>query len=374
MYPNTAADNGDPPFTVAAAAPDLTTTGSGGNSITKPHLLENTGSAAIYSPPDSRAGTVEMMDDDDANPAGLSGLTTAIATETETHQQQQQQRSVSYNKMRRNRRWKFLHHGIHMQTMVFDTPCSTSSTSSGSGTTETTTAAAPTNPIPESTMLKLKRPNWGSDTRFRIDAATTTSSGNRCRSSYYAVPKDQPTEAEATARILRNSAELIRDTSWIAQVCETSSPSLSASIDDMNSDSSTNDENNDKKKEKNNVTPKGQGRPRTRTRKRARAELQTESQRRECHVRSEQVRRNLVNSGFHELKMLVPGLRYQAYSKAQTLRVVCEWIEELVSGNEALREVLRGLEEEEQEQRQGQGNGDGDGDGDGWWLDGVQLL
>lgn len=68
-------------------------------------------------------------------------------------------------------------------------------------------------------------------------------------------------------------------------------------------------------------------------------------QRQAAHIRSEQKRRSLVNNMFDEVRLLVPGLREESFSKSQTLRMVCDYVEELSRVNEALKEQLAELED-----------------------------
>ncbi|OJJ57221.1 hypothetical protein ASPSYDRAFT_1124618 [Aspergillus sydowii CBS 593.65] len=68
-------------------------------------------------------------------------------------------------------------------------------------------------------------------------------------------------------------------------------------------------------------------------------------QRQAAHIRSEQKRRSLVNNMFDEVRLLVPGLRGESFSKSQTLRTVCDYVEELSRVNEALKEQLAELED-----------------------------
>ena len=48
---------------------------------------------------------------------------------------------------------------------------------------------------------------------------------------------------------------------------------------------------------------------------------------------------------FDEVRLLVPGLREESFSKSQTLRMVCDYVEELSRVNEALKEQLAELED-----------------------------
>lgn len=66
----------------------------------------------------------------------------------------------------------------------------------------------------------------------------------------------------------------------------------------------------------------------------------TEDQKRENHIKSEQKRRTLIREGFEDLGELVPGLRGGGFSKSAVLIMSADWLEELIQGNEALRQQL----------------------------------
>lgn len=66
----------------------------------------------------------------------------------------------------------------------------------------------------------------------------------------------------------------------------------------------------------------------------------TEDQKRENHIKSEQKRRTLIREGFEDLGELVPGLRGGGFSKSAVLIMSAEWLEELMQGNEVLRQRL----------------------------------
>jgi hypothetical protein len=66
----------------------------------------------------------------------------------------------------------------------------------------------------------------------------------------------------------------------------------------------------------------------------------TEDQKRENHIRSEQKRRTLIREGFEDLSELVPGLRGGGFSKSAVLIMSADWLEELMQGNEVLRQRL----------------------------------
>ncbi|KAF7887734.1 hypothetical protein EAF00_010028 [Botryotinia globosa] len=66
----------------------------------------------------------------------------------------------------------------------------------------------------------------------------------------------------------------------------------------------------------------------------------TEDQKRENHIKSEQKRRTLIREGFEDLGELVPGLRGGGFSKSAILVMTADWLEELMQGNEALRNKI----------------------------------
>ncbi|TVY51106.1 hypothetical protein LCER1_G005867 [Lachnellula cervina] len=70
----------------------------------------------------------------------------------------------------------------------------------------------------------------------------------------------------------------------------------------------------------------------------------TEDQKRENHIRSEQKRRTLIREGFEDLGELVPGLRGGGFSKSAVLIMSADWLEDLIEGNQVLRERLDELE------------------------------
>jgi len=70
----------------------------------------------------------------------------------------------------------------------------------------------------------------------------------------------------------------------------------------------------------------------------------TEEQKRENHIRSEQKRRTLIREGFEDLNQLVPGLRGGGFSKSAVLIMSAEWLENLLQGNEMLRQRLNALQ------------------------------
>lgn len=70
----------------------------------------------------------------------------------------------------------------------------------------------------------------------------------------------------------------------------------------------------------------------------------TEDQKRENHIKSEQKRRTLIREGFEDLGELVPGLRGGGFSKSAVLTMSADWLEELILGNEALRQKLAQLQ------------------------------
>ncbi|KAI9770775.1 MAG: hypothetical protein M1840_003025 [Geoglossum simile] len=70
----------------------------------------------------------------------------------------------------------------------------------------------------------------------------------------------------------------------------------------------------------------------------------TEEQKRSNHIMSEQKRRNLIKQGFDDLCELVPDLKGGGYSKSAVLLQSADWLENLLKGNELLRNILASLE------------------------------
>jgi hypothetical protein len=70
----------------------------------------------------------------------------------------------------------------------------------------------------------------------------------------------------------------------------------------------------------------------------------TEDQKRENHIKSEQKRRTLIREGFEDLGELVPGLRGGGFSKSAVLSMSAEWLEDLMQGNEELRQRLNQMQ------------------------------
>lgn len=70
----------------------------------------------------------------------------------------------------------------------------------------------------------------------------------------------------------------------------------------------------------------------------------TEDQKRENHIKSEQKRRTLIREGFEDLGELVPGLRGGGFSKSAVLIMSADWLEDLIEGNQVLRERLDQME------------------------------
>ncbi|KAH0562638.1 hypothetical protein GP486_002678 [Trichoglossum hirsutum] len=70
----------------------------------------------------------------------------------------------------------------------------------------------------------------------------------------------------------------------------------------------------------------------------------TEEQKRSNHIMSEQKRRNLIKQGFEDLCELVPDLKGGGYSKSAVLLQSADWLENLLKGNELLRNILASLE------------------------------
>ncbi|KAH0544862.1 hypothetical protein FGG08_001091 [Glutinoglossum americanum] len=70
----------------------------------------------------------------------------------------------------------------------------------------------------------------------------------------------------------------------------------------------------------------------------------TEEQKRSNHIMSEQKRRNLIKQGFDDLCELVPDLKGGGYSKSAVLLQSADWLENLLKGNDLLRNILASLE------------------------------
>lgn len=70
----------------------------------------------------------------------------------------------------------------------------------------------------------------------------------------------------------------------------------------------------------------------------------TEEQKRENHIKSEQKRRTLIREGFEDLNQLVPGLRGGGFSKSAVLIMSADWLENLLQGNEELRQRLGAMQ------------------------------
>ncbi|KAJ5223832.1 hypothetical protein N7468_008374 [Penicillium chermesinum] len=66
----------------------------------------------------------------------------------------------------------------------------------------------------------------------------------------------------------------------------------------------------------------------------------SEEQKRTNHILSEQKRRNLIRQGFDDLCSLVPGLRGGGFSKSAMLTQAADWLEDIMHGNEILRNQL----------------------------------
>ncbi|KAK7553396.1 hypothetical protein IWX49DRAFT_211477 [Phyllosticta citricarpa] len=71
-----------------------------------------------------------------------------------------------------------------------------------------------------------------------------------------------------------------------------------------------------------------------------RRENLTEEQKRSNHIQSEQKRRNAIKIGFGALNELVPGLRAGGFSKSAVLIEAAKFLENMVHGNEMLRQAL----------------------------------
>ena len=71
----------------------------------------------------------------------------------------------------------------------------------------------------------------------------------------------------------------------------------------------------------------------------------TDAQKRSNHILSEQKRRNLIKQGFEDLGALVPDIKGTGYSKSVVLAQAGHWLEDLLKGNDELRELLASLQE-----------------------------
>ncbi|OIW25854.1 hypothetical protein CONLIGDRAFT_684392 [Coniochaeta ligniaria NRRL 30616] len=69
----------------------------------------------------------------------------------------------------------------------------------------------------------------------------------------------------------------------------------------------------------------------------------SEEQKRENHIKSEQKRRTLIKQGFIDMEALVPGLKGGGFSKATMLTMATEWLENMMRGNEQLKEQLTSM-------------------------------
>jgi hypothetical protein len=69
----------------------------------------------------------------------------------------------------------------------------------------------------------------------------------------------------------------------------------------------------------------------------------SEEQKRTNHILSEQKRRNLIKQGFDELCALVPELRGGGFSKSAMLIQAADYLEEVLDGNNVLRQQLSQL-------------------------------
>ncbi|KAL2021186.1 hypothetical protein VTK56DRAFT_7492 [Thermocarpiscus australiensis] len=81
------------------------------------------------------------------------------------------------------------------------------------------------------------------------------------------------------------------------------------------------------------------------TKPKAPRENLTEEQKRENHIKSEQKRRDIIKVGFDYLRAIVPSIRGGDHSRAAVLNMTADWLEELVAGNQKLREMLAAQDE-----------------------------
>ncbi|KAJ5730285.1 uncharacterized protein N7483_004793 [Penicillium malachiteum] len=68
-----------------------------------------------------------------------------------------------------------------------------------------------------------------------------------------------------------------------------------------------------------------------------------------CHCRSEKKRREAVGKGYHDLGEIVPGLANNNFTRKYVLDKTAKYVQELVLGNQKLRQELESLEQEEKD-------------------------
>ncbi|OKL61683.1 hypothetical protein UA08_02982 [Talaromyces atroroseus] len=83
--------------------------------------------------------------------------------------------------------------------------------------------------------------------------------------------------------------------------------------------------------------------PKTQQSNKTARENLSEEQKRTNHILSEQKRRNLIKQGFDELCSLVPDLRGGGFSKSAMLLQAADYLDEVLKGNNALRQQLSQL-------------------------------
>ncbi|KAJ6014960.1 hypothetical protein N7540_009551 [Penicillium herquei] len=66
-----------------------------------------------------------------------------------------------------------------------------------------------------------------------------------------------------------------------------------------------------------------------------------------CHCRSEKKRREAVGKGYHDLCEIVPRLANNNFTRKYVLDETAKYVQELVLGNQKLRQQLESLEQEE---------------------------
>ncbi len=72
----------------------------------------------------------------------------------------------------------------------------------------------------------------------------------------------------------------------------------------------------------------------------------SEEAKRANHIQSEQKRRDLIKQGFGDLGEIIPELHGGSFSKSAILIQTADWIEDMVQGNEDLKNQLKSLKED----------------------------
>ncbi|KAL3478873.1 hypothetical protein BJX99DRAFT_256080 [Aspergillus californicus] len=188
--------------------------------------------------------------------------------------------------------------------------------------------SAPTTAFEADTPSDPERLNWGSDMCFQPN-------------TNYAVPEHGPSEKELMTRLLENN-------SWFILHCK----------DACGQEQKQPQQGRLQKHQQDQRQQAQQPQPQPHRRRTIPRDISAEShnqrrlkrprvtplERQAAHVRSERMRRDLMKQGFDELRLLVPRLSGRNFSKSQTLRTVCDYIEELSRGNGVLKAQLADLE------------------------------